>query len=183
MLVHLCASDPILQRPHTLRRKLSCVSTVWWIVSHCRHCVVLLTEWCCFKLCPVPCWLRPGHTVVSACVVLFQTQCEVVEGIVRSPPRYCPGLMYVCLFMLQASLSGRWQFRAMGPLRSHSRSPLTSALWPGWGVSVCGRDTEEESVCLSVCVTDTHMCENCRSGFASQCLLRAGKHTPSHGLP
>ncbi|KAK1889543.1 putative 12.4 kDa protein in nrdA-td intergenic region [Dissostichus eleginoides] len=29
---------------------------------------------------------------------------------------------------VQASLSGRRQFRAMGPPRSHSRSPLTSAL-------------------------------------------------------
>lgn len=145
-LVHLCAAHPILQRPHTLRHELSFVST-WWIVSHCGHCVVLLTEWCCFKLRPVPCWLRPGYGVISACVVLFQSQCGVVEGIVLSSRGYCPGLMYVCLFMLQASLSGRRQFHATGPPRSHSRSPLTSALLLRSQAKVC--------VCVCMCVVET----------------------------
>ena len=78
------------------------------------------------------CWLRPCCGVVSACVVLFQAQCGVVEGIVLSARLYCPGLMYVCLFMLQASLSERWQVHATGPRRSHSGWPLTSSLSLLW---------------------------------------------------
>jgi len=97
---------PIIQRPHTLRHELSCVSTRQ-IVSLTPTTACIVTKWCCSKLCPVPCWLRPCSDVVSACVVLFQAQCGVVEGIVLSSQGYCPGLMYVCLFMLQASLSGR----------------------------------------------------------------------------
>ncbi len=152
-LVHLHAAQ---LRPHTLRHELRRVST-WWIVSHCRHCVVLLTEWCCFKLCPVPCWLRPGYGVVSACVVLFQAQCGVVEGIVLSFRGYCLRVMYVCLFMLQASLSGRRQFHATGSSRSHSRSPLTSALLlqsrAEVCVCVCVWVCECECVCVSVVKT------------------------------
>lgn len=62
--------------------------------------------WCCSpsgvasSFAPVLCWLRPGHGVVTACVVLFQAQCAVVEGIVLSSRGHCPSLMYVCLFML-----------------------------------------------------------------------------------
>lgn len=66
----------------------------------CSHCVVLLTERCYFKH-------RIGCAVVLACVVLFQAQCVGMEGIVLSSRGYCPRLMYACLFMLQASLSGR----------------------------------------------------------------------------
>lgn len=156
--VHLCESHPISLRPHTLRHELGCVST-WWIVSYYRHCVVLLTKWCCFKRCAA-CWLRPGCGVVSACVVLFQAQCGPVEGIVLSSWGYCPRPTYVCLFMLLVSLSGQRQFHATRPPRSHSHSPLTSALSlrshaEEWAclcvcVCVCSRDTEGESICVRV---------------------------------
>lgn len=99
MIQWLCDCVNLIQsflRPHTLRPELGCVST-WWIVSHCRHCVVLLAARCCFKLWPA-CWLRPGCGVVSACVVLFQAQCGAVERIVLSSRGYCPGL--ICVYAL-----------------------------------------------------------------------------------
>lgn len=68
-----------------------------------------------------------AHDVVSTCVVLFEAQRAAAVCIVLSSLGYCPSLMYMWLFMLLVSLSGRRQVHSMGPLCSHSRSPLTPA--------------------------------------------------------
>lgn len=68
----------------------------------------------------------------------------------RSSRGYCPELMYVWLFMLQASLSEWRQIPVTGPLRSHSHSPLTLALFGCKAKLKCGRVTEGECVCLHV---------------------------------
>ena len=117
------------------------------MVSLGRHCMVLLTKWCCSK--PFPAyWLRPGHGVVSACVVLFQAQRGAAEGIVLSSCGYCPRLTYTCLFILLVSLSGQRQFHAMGPPCSHSHSTLTSAL------SLQSQAEESVHMCVRACMLE-----------------------------
>lgn len=114
-----------------------------------HRAVVLLTEqWCCFKLQPLPCWLRIGCAVVLASVVLFQAQCVGLEGIVLSSRGYWPRPMYMSLFMLLVSLSAWWQFHTTGSPHSHSHSPLTSALMLQ-SLNVCGKTADWERVSIS----------------------------------
>lgn len=168
----LCTSSNRAWRPHALRLELSCVST-WWIISHRSHCVVLLAEWCCFKLRPVPCWLRPGCDVVLACVVLFQAQCGAVGVIVLSS---C-GLLSQAAVCVLVYVTGQF-------VRTVTVSRYGTSAFPQpftFDLSFVAPEFETESVCLHVWLTCS-VCKSCLSGFASCCLLRVGKYTPTHWL-